>query len=60
MSGELVRSVLPIYAFIIFNFVAVAAALVWAVRRRTFTNMDDTMRQLFQGDDGPREENHNG
>jgi hypothetical protein len=60
MSDDMVRSVLPIYLFIGFNFLAVATALAWAYRRGSFSGLDDTMRQLFLHDDEPREENHNG
>ncbi|HVO20533.1 MAG TPA: hypothetical protein VMU15_14835 [Anaeromyxobacter sp.] len=56
----MLRSVIPIYAFIVFNFLAVLAALAWAWRSRSFTGMDETMRQLFLHDDGPHEENHHG
>jgi len=60
MSDDMLRSVIPIYAFIVFNFLAVLAALAWAWRSRSFTGMDETMRQLFLHDDGPHEENHHG
>lgn len=60
MSTELWRSVVPIYAFMIVNFVTVAAALAWAFRRKLFTASEDEMRRAPLHDDLSHEENGNG
>ncbi len=60
MSTELWRSVVPIYAFMIVNFVAVAAALVWAARRRLFSASEEQLRRAPLHDDSPFQEKDHG
>ena len=59
MSVELWRSVVPIYAFMFLNVMAVTAAFLWAGRRRLFTN-EDELRHLPLREDLAPEEDHNG
>jgi hypothetical protein len=48
MSGEIWRSEVITYGFMILNMCAVALGLAWAWRRGMFSDLDDTMRTALE------------
>jgi hypothetical protein len=59
MNGELWRSEVITYGFMILNMFAVALGLVWAWRRGMFSNLDETMHTALElpPDTAPSKEN---
>ncbi len=62
MNGEIWRSEVITYGFMILNMFAVATGLVWAWRRGMFDNLDDTAQKVLElpPDTAPSKENRNG